>query len=84
MEHLSLSLDGVLALWEVGGALDGLLELASGINLGQTAADSASLLWAEVKWHVLLVLVEQTELCALVGVDDGQDLGDGLADIVAV
>lgn len=68
----------------MGGALDGLLELASGINLGQTAADSAGLLWAEVKWHVLLVLVEQAELCALVGVDDGQDLGDGLADIVAV
>ena len=68
----------------MGGALDGLLELAGSINLGQTAADGAGLLWAEVKRHVLLVLVEQAELCALVGVDDGQDLGDGLADIVAV
>lgn len=68
----------------MGGALDGLLELASGINLGQTATDGTGLLWAEVKWHVLLVLVEQAELRALVGVDDGQDLGDGLADIVAV
>lgn len=67
----------------MGGALDGLLELAGSINLGQTATDSAGLLWAEVKWHVLLVLVEQAELGALVGVDDGQDLGDGLADVVA-
>lgn len=68
----------------MGGALDGLLELAGSIDLGQTAADGAGLLWAEVKWHVLLVLVEQAELGALVGVDDGQDLGDGLADVVAV
>ena len=83
-QHLSLSLDGVLALWEVGRALDGLLKLASRVLLGETATDGTGLLGAEVEREVLLVLVEQAELGALVGVDDGQDLGDGLADVMAV
>jgi hypothetical protein len=67
--------DGALAL-AVGGA--------GSLVLGKTAADLAGLLGAEVEGQVLLVLVEQTQLGALVGVDDGQDAGDGLADIVAV
>ncbi len=79
-----LSLDGELALWEVDGTLGGLLELASRVLLGEAAADGAGLLWAEVQWHVLLVLVEQAELSTLIGVDDSQDLGDSLADIVAI
>lgn len=79
-----LSLDGKLALWEVNSTLLGLLELASRVLLGETAADGTGLLWAEVEWAVLLVLVEQAELSTLVGVDDGQDLGNGLADVVAV
>lgn len=41
------------------------------------------MLGAEVERSVLLVLVEETELVALLGVDDGQDTGDGLADVVA-
>jgi hypothetical protein len=32
--------------------------------------------------YALLALVEQPELGALVGVDDGEDLGDTLADVV--
>lgn len=65
-------------------ALGDLLQDAGGVLLGQTTTDGAGLLWAEVEWEVLLVLVEQTELGALVGVDDGQDLGDRLADVMAV
>jgi len=68
----------------VDSALLGLLELAGRVLLGQTATDGAGLLWAEVERDVLLVLVEEAELGALVGVDDGQNLGDGLADVVAV
>jgi len=40
------------------------------------------LLGAEVEGKVLLVLVEQAELGALVGVDYGEDLCDGFADIM--
>jgi len=32
--------------------------------------------------NALLALVEQAELSPLVGVDDGEDLGDSLADIM--
>lgn len=79
-----LSLDGVLALREVDVALGGLLEDTLGILLGQAATDGTGLLGAEVEGKVLLVLVEQAKLGALVGVDDGEDLGDRLADVVAV
>lgn len=37
----------------------------------------------EVERGVLLVLVEEAQLGALLGVDDGQDASDGLAQIVA-
>jgi hypothetical protein len=68
----------------VGLALGLLLENTGSILLGETATDGAGLLWAEVERQVLLLLVEEAELGALVGVDDGQDLGDRLADVVAV
>lgn len=51
--------------------------------LGETPTDSTGLLGTEVKRHVLLGLVEQTELLPLLGVEDGQGTGDRLADIVA-
>jgi hypothetical protein len=51
--------------------------------LGELAAQLTGELGAEVERHVLLVLVEQTQLGALVGVDDGEDTGDRLADVVA-
>ena len=66
------------------GALLGLLKGLLGLVLGKTSADGAGLLWSEVERHVLLVLVEETELGALVGVDDGEDLSDRLANIVAI
>jgi len=52
--------------------------------LGHSPADGAGLLGAEVEGHVLLALVEDAELSALVGVDDGEDAGDRLADVMAV
>lgn len=55
-----------------------------GLVLGETAAHGAGELGAEVERKVLLVLVEQTQLSALVGVDNGQDAGDRLAAITAV
>ena len=76
-------LDGKLALGELDLALLGLLEDSGGILLGQTAADGAGLLGSEVEGHVLLVLVEQAKLSPLLGVDDGQDAGDRLAEVVA-
>ena len=42
------------------------------------------MLGAEVERQVLLALVEDAELSALVGVDDGEDASDRLADVVAV
>jgi len=65
-------------------ALLGLLQNSRGVLLGQAAADGAGLLGPEVKGQVLLVLVEQAELGTLLRVDDGEDAGDRLADIVAV
>jgi len=50
--------------------------------LGESSADGAGLLGSEVEGSVLLALVEQAELSPLVGVDDGEDLGDSLADIM--
>lgn len=61
-----------------------LLQLSRGVLGGQAAADGTSLLGAEVEGKVLLVLVEQAHVVSLLGVDDGQDTGNGLANIVAI
>ena len=50
--------------------------------LAQAPAHGARLLGAQVKRHVLLALVEEAQLGALVGVDDGQDAGDALSHIM--
>jgi len=50
---------------------------------GKATTDSTGLLGTEVERHVLLGLVEQTELLPLLGVEDSQSTGDRLADIVA-
>ena len=52
--------------------------------LGKSSPQSAGLLCAEVKRKVLLALVEDAELRALVDVDDGEDTGDRLSQVVAV
>ena len=77
-------LDGVFALGEVSRALLGLLQLPRGVLGGKAATDGTCLLGAEVEGHVLLVLVEQAHVVALLGVDDGQDAGDRLAEVVAI
>lgn len=74
--HLSLCLDSVLSLREMNGALLRLLQGLLALVLRQASSDGTGLLWSEVEWEVLLVLVEQAELRALVGVDDCEDLGD--------
>ena len=77
-------LDRELSLGEVRLVLLCLLQNSRGVLLGQTAADRAGLLGPEVKGQVLLVLVEEAELSPLLGVDDGQDTGNRLAEVVAV
>lgn len=68
----------------MGLALLGLLQNSRGVLGGQAAADGTGLLGPEVKGQVLLVLVEQAELSPLLGVDDGEDAGDRLAEVVAI
>lgn len=55
-----------------------------GLVLGQASAHGTGLLWSEVERSVLLVLVEDLELRTLVDIDDSEDTGDRLADVVAV
>lgn len=76
-------LNGVLPLGEVDLALPLLLGGPGGLVLGETAAEVAGELGAEVERGVLLVLVEQTQLGALVGVDDGKNTSNRLANIAA-
>jgi len=71
-------------LREVHDLLLALLGNKFPLVLGEAATNGAGLLGAEVEGCVLLVLVEQAELLALCCVDDGEDTGDGLADVVAV
>lgn len=54
------------------------------LELGEPAAELTGELGAEVQRDVLLVLVEQTQLSALVGVDDGENASDRLANLGAV
>lgn len=77
-------LDGELPLGEVDIPLLLLLRGAGRLVLVESSADGTGGLDAEVERSVLLALVEQAELSALLGVDDGQGPGDGLANIVAV
>jgi len=77
-----LCLDGVLSLGEVCVPLLLLLSDERSLVLGESSADGAGLLGAEVKRSVLLALVEEPELSPLVGVDDSKDLGDSLADVM--
>lgn len=53
------------------------------VLVGQVSPHSARLLGAQVERDVLLALVEDAQLRALVGVDDGEHAGDGFADVVA-
>lgn len=77
-------LDGEFALREVLLALLGLLQLSRGILGGQTATNGTGLLGAEIEGLVLLALEEQAHVVSLLGVDDGKDTSDRLAEVVAV
>jgi hypothetical protein len=77
-------LDGVLPLGEVDLALPLALGLDGRLVLGEATTEITGELGAEVEREVLLVLIEQAELSALVGVDDGVDTSNRLADVVAV
>jgi hypothetical protein len=83
-QSLQTYLDSILPLGEVHVLLALLLGDERSLVLGESSTDSTGVLWSEVKRKVLLVLVEEAELSALVGLDDGQDTGDRLANIVAV
>jgi len=80
----SAYLNSILPLGEVSQALLSLLKNPRGVLLRQTATESAGQLGPEVERQVLLVLVEQAELSALLGVDDGQNTGDRLPEVVAI
>jgi hypothetical protein len=82
--HHLLGLDGVIPLREVALPLLLLLGDAALLVLGEGAAQGAGLLGPQVEGQILLLLVEEAQLVALGRVDDGQDAGDGLADVVAV
>lgn len=69
-------LNSELSLWEVHRSLLGLLQLQLLLVLGKTSTDGTSLFWAEIERKVFLSLVEKTELYALVGVNDCEDLGN--------
>lgn len=64
--------------------LDLLLRLLGGLVLSESAAQGTGVLGSEVEREERLVLVEQAELGALVEVDDGENAGDRLANVVAV
>jgi hypothetical protein len=61
-----------------------LLRRQTCLLLCQSPPNSPCLFWSEIEGKVLLVLIVDSELRALVGVDDCEDTGDGFADVVAV
>lgn len=77
-------LDGKLPLGEVRALLLLLLGDSAGVLGAQSAADGTGLLCAEIEWEILLLCVEDAELMALVGVDDGEGSCDGFAEVVSV
>lgn len=77
-------LNSILPLRKMRRPLLLLLALNAGLVLRQAPPDGPSLLRAQVQRQVFLVLVEDAELRALVGVDDGEDASDGFAEVVAV
>jgi hypothetical protein len=77
-------LDSILPLREMHRPFRRLLQHSRLILLRQPSPNSSCLLWSEVKREIFLVLVEKAELCSLVGVDDGEDFGNRLAEIVAI
>lgn len=84
MSTFLLRLDRVIPLREVPLPLLLPLGDTARLLLGKGAAHGARLLGPEVERQVLLLLVVQAQLVTLVRVDDGEDTGNGLADVVAI
>jgi hypothetical protein len=82
--YLNAYLDGILPLGKVSRSLLRLQQGLLALVLAQASSDGTGLLRSEVEGEVFLVLVEEAELCSLVGVDDCEDFGDGLSDIMAI
>jgi hypothetical protein len=73
---LNAYLDSILSLRKVSRPLLRLQQCLLALVLAQASSDGTGLLWSEVEREVFLVLVEEAELCSLVGVDDCEDLRD--------
>lgn len=82
IKKTNLSLDGVLSLGESLLSLLLLEGLSLGVSNRESSSDSSGLLGAQVLGNVLLGLVELTELFSLGEVDDSQDLGNSLSNLV--
>jgi hypothetical protein len=61
-----------------------LLQNLSTLGFAKPSSNGTCLLWSEVEREVLLVLVEETKLRALVGVDNCEDLRNRLSEIVTL
>lgn len=79
---MTLSLESVSSLGEVGLLLGGLGGLESGLGRGESSSDGSGLLASEILGHELLVLVELSDLLSLGQVEHGQNSGNVLSDIV--
>jgi len=77
-------LDSILPLRKVNSPLLRLLQNLSTLRFAQASSNGTCLLWSEVEREVLLVLIEETKLRALIGINDCEDLCDWLSEIVAV
>jgi len=80
--HSNLRLDCILPLREMPLLLLLLLRLYRLFMLRQPSSNSASLLGSKVEREVLLLLVKETQLRSLVGVDDCENFRDGLSEVV--
>jgi len=69
-------LDSELLLRKVSRPLLRLLQHLCALVLRQASSNGAGLLGSEIEGKVLLLGVEETELCALISVDDCEDLCD--------
>ena len=78
------SFDSVFPQWKVRLSLPLLLRHPTSLLLGQPAPHRPCLLGSQVEGKVFFVFIVETELIALICVDDCQDSGDGFADVVAV
>ena len=76
-------LERKLPLGEVSRLLFLLLRDSAGILLAQSPTDGTGLLSSQIQRKVFFVLVEKTQLSALLGIDDGENTGNGLSEIGA-